>query len=101
MRYPTGVSNPHRYGQKRMIPLESLEAQYLFQTLIGTVKSPPPGEALSRLDHTFQTLIGTVKSREMVLLNLPDPLVSNPHRYGQKPPPLSPTPATTTCFKPS
>ena len=59
-RVRSGVSNPHRYGQK-MTAEERAEQKRAFQTLIGTVKS-----FLSKLPLTR-------------LLN-----VSNPHRYGQK-----------------
>ncbi len=54
------VSNPHRYGQK-LKEANRKFVQVKFQTLIGTVKSLPPGH------HPVE-----------------EKVVSNPHRYGQK-----------------
>ncbi len=102
------VSNPHRYGQRQMegrLQTETYEAFqtligtvkgydgstlrvmfYEFQTLIGTVKGRYTGSVLE--EFQFQTLIGTVKGGREAPLPQAPPLVSNPHRYGQRPSPM-------------
>ena len=64
-----------------------------FQTLIGTVKSHAVRGGEMPVPE-FQTLIGTVKRGSGGGGGPAGPLVSNPHRYGQKEAlPLPQTPA--------
>ncbi len=54
--YPAPVSNPHRYGQKKCLPVGGRRGP-VFQTLIGTVKRRAGG-SMQAYAFAFQTLIG-------------------------------------------
>ncbi len=75
----SGVSNPHRYGQKGVAcPGWARMPLRLFQTLIGTVKRGGTDMRAGIEEALFQTLIGTVK-------RMRPPVMASMGRTGFKP----------------